>query len=292
MSENLLESLRRQMQETEARMKKSGLEAEAIKPAPVNRPFSNSLKVAGQSVPSQARTLVPETDGEWNAYGQMTPGFLNEISSYIAENIRAASEVIQTLPAPELSPHLQNIDRARSLLDRWAASAESLPAWLPDCNFADMLQKALRARKAEFLRWGIKAGFEDATTIAKSYSCTPALYQVLLHVIQCCIEQLREGSGSSRLYVRIQNAGDRLETIFLCEFSAAAVLANTAETRAISNNFLRSKKVELRAAQKLLDSIGGTLVLENISETQRAVRLNLGVSALSADGNPKEKSRI
>jgi hypothetical protein len=290
MSENLLESLRRQMRETEERIKKAGPKVEENIFVPVSRPSSSSLKVAGQSVQSQARTLVPETDGEWNAYGQMTPGFLNEISGILAESVHAASDMIKTLPAPELSPHLLSIDKVRSLLDRWAASAEFLPSSLPDCNFADMLQKALRARKSEFLRWGIKADYEDATTIAKSYSCTPALYQVLLHVIQCCIEQLREGPASSRLSVRIQSAGERLETSFLCEFSATPVPANAAETGVISNEFLRSRNVELQAAQKLLQSIGGTLVLENVSETKRTVRLSLSVSELSADRNPLEKS--
>ena len=292
MTENLLETVRRQLREAEERMKKSGDEAEAAKTVPISRNPSGPLKVAGQSIQSQARSLAPENEGEWNAYGQMTPGFLNEISSFIAESVRAASQTIQAHPSPELSRHLQSIDRVRSLLDRWAASAEFLPASLPDCNYADMLQKALQARKPEFLRWGIKVEYEDATTVAKSCGCTPALYQVLLHVIQCCIEQLREGPGSSRLSVRIQSAGERLETSFLCEFASIPVLANPAETGSISNDFLRSRNVELRAAQRLLDSIGGTIVLENLGETQRAVRLRISASALSAGSNPREKSRI
>jgi hypothetical protein len=291
MSENLLESLRRQMRESEERIKKAGEKAEESKPAPVNRPHSSPLKVAGQSVQIQARAMTVESDGEWNAYGQMTPRFLNEISGYIAESVRTALEMIQNHQAPELSRHLQSIDKVRSLLERWAASADFLPPSLPESNFADMLHKALRARKSEFLRWGIKAEYEDATTTAKSCGCTPALYQVLLHVIQCCIEQLREGPASSRLYVRIQDTGERLETNFLCEFSSAPVQANPAEIGTISNEFLRSRNVEFRAAQKMLESIGGTLVLENISETQRAVRLSFSVAALAVDSNPKEKSR-
>jgi hypothetical protein len=291
MAENLLESLRRQMRESEERMKKAGMKAEEHKPAPVNRPHSSTLKVAGQSVQIQARALAMESDGEWNAYGQMTPGFLNEISGFMAESVRASLEMIQNHQAPELSRHLQSLDKVRSLLDRWAASAEFFPPSLPESNYADMLHKALRARKSEFLRWGIKAEYEDATTIAKSCGCTPALYQVLLHVIQCCIEQLREGPASSRLYVRIQDAGERLETSFLCEFSATPVQANPAEIGDISNEFLKSRNVEFRAAQKLLESIGGTLVLENVSETQRSVRLSVSAASLAAEKDPKEKSR-
>jgi hypothetical protein len=290
MTENLLDSLRRQMRESEERMKKAGEKAEESTPAPLNRPHSSSLRVAGQPVQIQAKALAMESDGEWNAYGQMTPGFLNEISGFIAESVRSAMEMIQNHQAPELSRHLQNIDKVRSLLERWAISAEFLPPSLPESNYADMVHKALRARKSAFLRWGIKAEYEDATTIAKSCGCTPALYQVLLHVIQCCIEQLREGPAS-RLYVRLQDSGERLETSFLCEFSAAPVQANTAEIGAISNEFLRSRNVELRAAQKLLESIGGTLILENVSETQKAVRFSISIDALAADRNIREKSR-
>ena len=235
--------------------------------------------------------MAAESDAEWNAYGQMTPGFLNEISRFIADNLRAASEAAQHHPDPEITRHLQSIDRLRSLLDRWIASAEFLPSSLPGPNFADMLQNALRARKAEFLRYGIKAEFEDATTIAKSCSCTPLIYQSLLHVVQCCIEQLREGSGGSRLAVRIQNTDERLETSFVCEFSSIPVSTTPAETGSASDEFLRAKNVELRAAQKMLDSMGGTLVLENVSETQRSIRVSLSVSALLAERTPKEKSR-
>jgi hypothetical protein len=179
----------------------------------------------------------------------------------------------------------------RSLLDRWISSAEFLPSSVPDGNFADMLQRALRARKEEFSRWGIKAEFEDATTIAKSCSCTPALYQSLLHIIQCCIEQLREGTGPSRLSARIQSAGERLETSFACEFSSIPVSTASAEAGSVSHEFLRSRNVELRAAQKLLDSMGGTLVLENVSAAQRAIRVSLNISTLLVEKNPREKSR-
>jgi hypothetical protein len=292
MSENPLDSLRRKMRESEERLKKAGDKADENKSVPFSRIPPNSLKVAGPSVQSQARTLTTESSGEWNAYGQMTPGFLNEISGSIAESVRAASESIHPRAEPELIRHFHSMDRVRSMLDQWAASAEFLPSSLPDCNFADMLPKALHARRAEFLRWGIKAEYEDTTTIAKSCSCTPALYQVLLHVIQCCIEQLREGPGASRLSVRIQIAGDRLETSFLCESSAIPVSTNPVEASPISHEFLRFKNVEFRAAQKMLDSMGGTLILENVSETQRAVRISLSISALSVDRNPKEKSRI
>jgi hypothetical protein len=291
MPENLLESLRRQMRESESRLKKAGEKADESNSASFNRIPPNSLKAEVQSVQFQAGPLTTESDGEWNAYGQMTPGFLNEISAFIAESVRAASEMIPPHPGPELSRHFQSMDRIRSLLDRWAASAEYLPSFPPNGNFADMLQKALHARNAEFLRWGIKAEYEDATTIAQSCSGTPVLYQIWLHVIQCCIEQLQEGPGTPRLSIRIQNAGERLETSFLCEFSAIPVSTNPAETGSISQEFLRSKNVEFRSARKLLESMGGTLVLENVSETRRIIRVSLSVSALSADRNSKEQSR-
>ncbi len=291
MSENPLESLRRQMRESEERLMKAGEKPAAGKSVPLERNSATALKVAGQSIPSQVKSVAAEPDGEWNAYGRMTPGFLNEISGFIAESVRAASEAVQRHPDPELSRHLQSLDRVRSLLDRWVASSEFLPSSVPDSNFADLLQQAMLARKAEFLRWGIRAEYEDATTIAKSCGCTPALYQILLHVIQCCIEQLREGTGSSRLSIRIQKAGERLETSFVCEFPSIPVSTASAEAGSVANEFLRSKNVEFRAAQKLLDSIGGTLVLENVSETQRSIRISLSVSALLAERNPKEKSR-
>jgi hypothetical protein len=38
--------------------------------------------------------------------------------------------------------------------------------------------------------------------------------------------------------------------------------------------------------------MGGTLVLENISETQRAIRMNLSLSALAAGRNLHEQSQV
>jgi hypothetical protein len=46
----------------------------------------------------------------------------------------------------------------------------------------------------------------------------------------------------------------------------------------------RSTNMELRAAQKLLKSMGGTLVLENLAPHHRAIRMRLKVGVL-ASGN-------
>jgi hypothetical protein len=155
-----------------------------------------------------------------------------------------------------------------------------------------LVQKALSARRAEFLRWHIKAELADATAATEVCSCGPTLFQAILHVTQFCVEQLRESTGASRLFVGVQTSGERLETIFLCESSGTSESANLPKTGSFPYESLRSKNVELRAAQKLLDTMGGTLVLENISETQRAVRMYLSTSALAVERNLNEQSRI
>jgi hypothetical protein len=222
----------------------------------------------------------------------MTPGFLDEIAEFIEESIRNTSEKLRTSGAPELTRHLQDMGTVRALLMQWADSAAFFRPLPADCNFTEMIQKALNARIAEMQRWGIRVEFEDGTTGAKSCSFTPALYQAMLHVIQYCIEQLRGGGGKPSLTVRVQNSDERMETSFLYGAISNPAPVNLAEGGSIPAGSLRFSNVEFRAAQTLLESIGGTLVLENVSETQKSIRISISISALSVDRNLKERSRI
>jgi hypothetical protein len=292
MSENILETIRRQMQVSEERLKKAGESGDGKKSVPFDRESPNSAKSTKPAIQSETKIPTDAFSSEWSAYGQMTPGFLDEIAEFMEESVTTASEKVRASATPELIRHLQDMERVRILLAQWADSAGYFKPFLPDCNFAEMIQRALNARIAELQRWGINLKFEDATTGAINGGCTPALYQATLHVIQYCIEQLRGEAGKLWLLVRVQNAGERMETSFLCESAAGPVPWNLSEAESISHGSSRSGNVEFRAAQTLLESIGGTLVLENISETQRAIRISISISALSVDRNLKERSRI
>jgi hypothetical protein len=292
MSENILETIRRQMRVSEERLKKAGESGDGKKSVSFDRESPNSAKSAKPAIRSETKIATDAFSSEWSAYGQMTPGFLDEIAELLEESVADASEKISASATPELIRHLQDIERVRVLLAQWADSAGYFKPFLPDCSFAEMVQRALNARSAELQRWGIKIEFQDATTDAINCGCTPALYQATLHVIQYCIEQLRGEAGKPWLLVRVQNAGERMETSFLCESAAGPVPWNLAEAESIFHGSSRSSNVEFRAAQTLLESIGGTLVLENISETQRAIRISISISALSVDRNLKERSRI
>jgi hypothetical protein len=289
MSETPLESIRRQMRETEERLKRAGSQAAADKSA---RSSKSVWRYATSDMPlTKAQTEPLEfPSSDWIAYGQMTPGFVLEIARFIADAVREASNRLRARPEPELTRLLQGIDRAKSLLEGWAQSAVFLSTFQWEGTYADLVQRALDARGSEFLRWGIKAEFENAADSVEGCRCTPMLFQAVLHVTQFCIELLRESPGSSRLFVRVQNSGERLETSFVCDFAVHPESAGPAKAGSVES--LRSKNVELRAAQKLLDAMGGTLVLENISETRRAIRISLCTSALPLDINLDELSQI
>jgi len=290
MSETPLESIRRQIQKAEERLKKTGGLKSADKPvSPEGDTQKHAIPANLQPRSGEAEPSLPAN--EWVAYGQMTPGLLAEISSSIADTIRGASAHIRALDKPELTKLLQGIDRVRSLLQGWADSSLFLPAVVGPGTYADLVQKALNVRKAELARWRIKTEFEDATTVAEPSDYSPALFKAMLHVIQFCVEQLRENPGELRLFVRVQNTGERLETAFLCETPGISNPEGSPMQRSFPYESLHSKNLELRAAQKLLDSIGGTLVLENISDSQRAVRIYLSGSAHSIDRGRNEQSR-
>jgi hypothetical protein len=292
MSDSLLETIRRQMKVSEERLKKAGESGDGRKSVPFDREGPNSAKSTKPVIQSETKIPIDALSSEWSAYGQMTPGFLDEIAEFMEESVTNTSEKVRASATPELIRHFQDMEKVRMLLAQWADSAGYFKPFLPDCNFAEMIQRALNARIVELQRWGIQIEFEDAATGAMSCGCTPAFYQATLHVIQYCIEQLRGEGRKPRLSVRVQNAGERMETIFLCESAAGPDPWNLTEAESVSHGSSRSGNVEFRAAQTLLESVGGTLILENISETQRAIRISINNSALSVDRNLKERSRI
>ncbi len=278
------------MRKAEERLNKGGEPNPMTQSAPLDSNARNpEIPV---KLPAQSEGEHPTASAiEWIAYGQMTPGFLSEISGFIACSVRGASECVRNSAKPELTKLIQEVDRVRSLLEAWTESALFLPSVMNDCIYADLVQVALNARKAELSRWKIKTEFEDTTASDEACKSPSILFRALLHVIQFCIEQLRESAGESRLFVRIQKAGGHMETAFLCDSGGALEAGGIPKQTSFPYASLRSKNVELRAAQRLLDTIGGTLVLENVSETQRAVRIHLGSPVLSTDKRHDEQSQ-
>jgi PAS domain S-box-containing protein len=222
----------------------------------------------------------------WAAYGQMTPGFLNELSSYVGTSMRDASELVRphdNLPAgePVLAKLLQSLDRTRSMLRSWVESAEFLGDAGRMRRFGDLIRDALAARRPELERWDIETRIQEGETGAEAVLCPFALFPAVLHILQSCVEELRESPGNRRLTIQVMGTGERWETSFLYDVSGPQPLVSVSQGEP-SIRECRSTNLELRAAQKLLDRLGGTLVLENLSGTQRAIRMNLNVAALSA----------
>ena len=83
MAENLLESMRRQMRESEGRLKKADEDA-----ARAGLPDGDPQKPV--SAPKAGGFESDDPWPEWAAYGQMIPGFLNEIGSIVTEDIQKA----------------------------------------------------------------------------------------------------------------------------------------------------------------------------------------------------------
>jgi hypothetical protein len=254
MPETPLESIRRQIRESEGRLKKAIQDEADSPPAPVPDPV---LKPQDE---------LADSSREWAAYGLMTPGFLNEICSLLAEEVHSALQGNSPHAESEWEPVVRAAETARSSLSRWIESAEFLSSPVTVISYAELLQKALAVRRAELLRWGIKVELKDASFGMDALGCNLDLFRVVMHILQYCIEQLQGDGGISNLLVHVQNPGGHVETAFVWTSSGAEPASP-------------GRNVELLAAQKLLSRLGGKLVLENIGEKQRAVRMAFGIAA-------------
>jgi hypothetical protein len=93
--------------------------------------------------------------------------------------------------------------------------------------------------------------------------------------------------GGSHLLIRLQNSGGRLETSFAWNTDHREKQAGAVDVGWVHHG----RNVELQAAQKCLNRLGGTLVLENIGEIQRAVRMTVSLAALTASENLRRAPR-
>jgi len=246
----------------------------------------------------EAESAPDEPPDDWNAYGQMMPGLLKELSGFISDNIREASEQVRSRDAlwvaePLLTRFCQSMDRVRASLASWADSAELLRKPTCDRALGDLIREAISARRAELERWGIEATLREDES-ASNLICSPALYPAILHILQSCVDELRESSNQGKLAVRVQGVGERVEATFLYEIAGIQPPAAGPDASSGPPEQLRSKNVELRAAQKLLESMGGTLVLQKVTDTQRSIRmsLNLGARATRTPSAQADQSGI
>lgn len=280
MPEITLEALRCQMRESEGRMKRAA-EERVQKGSAEPGPFQ------GNAEPSAGISEFGSPLEEWAAYGQMTPGFLSELSIYLAENIQKVLHRMPVRAESEIAELIQIADRTQSFLSRWIESAGCLAKPKVNIRYPEMIQAALSVRRAEFLRWGIRVELEDATDGVKSCDCTLPLLQAVLHITQYCVEQLQTARGASRLLIRVQNSGERLETSFVWnnDHTQRQLGVENAGRATPGNN------IELQAAQKCLNRLGGTLLLENIGDAQRAVRMTVNLAAITMTENLRQAPR-
>ncbi len=272
------------MRISEERMKKALGTPGGKTSASAHRPDPEPAIPAKPLASVEAGNPADDPAWEWITYGQMTPVFLKEVAGAMDEIIGPPSVALPDSRAPHINGQIRMLTRVRALLERWARSTEAYRDPLPNSNVAGLIQMALMARDRELRRSGIRTQFEDAAGEAGGRGGTPALYQSVLHVLQYCIERMRGGSDGKKLTVRLQHSGERLETSFLCEFSEETS-AHSAGTRFPWEESLRLDAIQLQGARKLLDSVGGTLVLENISQSLKAVRISLNISSLPTGEN-------
>jgi PAS domain S-box-containing protein len=232
---------------------------------------------------------------EWQAYGQMAQGRMKQLSHFIAASVCDIADQIRSRQSiwaaePAFTRLLQTIDRTRRTLAQWQESAQSLALPARGLRMADLLGTALAARKPELERWGVEAVVQGSEAPFEDGLCPPELFAAALHILQACIEELRESKGGRRLGIRAQSAGERLEVVFVYEIPGRKTVGKHSPGESASLDF-RSTSMELRAAQKLLEAIGCTLVLENLVPHQRAIRmrLNPGILAAVNSDRPIEK---
>ena len=219
---------------------------------------------------------------EWVAFGQMTPAVLKELSQFISDSTQEVAQQIgssEAVSANETSLErlVQSMVRVGASLAAWADSAEFLSDCSNDTSIAEMLEDVVAARRPELRRWGIRTTLVIPDNKVKEITCSQSLYLVLLHILQSCVEEIQESMGTARLVIRVQQPGERLEITFDYELSGF----DASSQNEVAGFTEHLRHVELRAAQKLLDSMGGSLVLENIAPDHRAIRLNISLADLS-----------
>lgn len=225
---------------------------------------------------------------DWAAYGQMTPAILNELSHFINGSLRGLSDKIresgsESVPYAGLTRLVQGMDRVRALLTAWAESADFLSVRAQEVRLGDLLRDALASRRPELERWRIRSELHISDPQLESCPCPQVLFSIILHILQSCVEEVREGGAPSKLNIRVQAAGERLETTFVYELAGHRPSTAVPEGSSGGSEQLRLKNMELRAAQRLLESIGGTIVLESISGTQHAVRMSLNPGLIAQE---------
>jgi PAS domain S-box-containing protein len=227
--------------------------------------------------------IVAEPTSAWTAYGLMTPGVLSELSGFMARHIRVVLEQVRTKAKPDVKRLVKGINGVRSVISRWMESATLIPEFPAPCAFADLVRQAIDLRTAEFSKWGITAQFENIPAANEVCDWPPAIFHALLHIIQWCIENLREDPGNRRLVIWFQKTDDHLEVSFICRCAESADSTNPMDTGNDSDESLSFKRLELKLARKLMDSLGATLVLENISKVHQVIRISVNPSQSSID---------
>jgi PAS domain S-box-containing protein len=218
---------------------------------------------------------------DWVAFGQMTPAILKELSQFISESTQELAQRIgkSDVSANETSLErlIQSMVRVGASLSAWADSAKFLSESPTNGSVAKLVEEVVAARRPELQRWRIRTTVQIPDHRVKEITCTRSLYLVLLHILQSVVEEIQESVGAARLVIRVQQPGERIEITFDYEVSGFAAGAQ----HDVAGFTEHLRHIELRAAQKLLDSMGGSLVLENITPTHRAIRLNISLAALS-----------
>ena len=217
-----------------------------------------------------------------DTYGRMAPQLLKELDYLISASARDFSDQLKEVSVPPslvltTTKLLDCLDRVRDTLTSWAESADYLHRSPAAGTLQQLLKDVVTTRRPEMQRWGIEPNVEFKGIHLGEILCPPAVYPAVLHILQSCIEEIRECREGTALTVRVSSSsGERLEISFIYELPRLTRDLSRDGTSTVFEH-LRFKNIELRAARMLLDSIGGTLVLENVTETQRAIRLSLGL---------------
>jgi PAS domain S-box-containing protein len=233
--------------------------------------------------------IIVEPSSAWTAYGQMTPGVLSELSGFLAEHIRVVLEQVRTKTTPDVKRLVKGVNSARFVISRWMESAALIPQIPVPTAFGDLIRQAIDLRNAEFFRLGITPQFENTPAAAEVRSWPPGILHALLHVLQWCVENLREDPGNRRLVIWAQKTDGRLEVSFICRCAEMTKSDGASEAEDDSDESQGFKSLELRLARKIMDSLGATLVLERMSKVHKVIRISLPAETRKSEPQPAGK---
>ncbi len=232
------------------------------------------------------------SESNWCAYGRMTEGLAGEVAAFVASSICDAFEMVPPddviwTERPALARLLHDIEQVRSVLTSWSASGDLLGGRGIERKYGEMLREAVASRKVELERSDIQVSCAPLEAQVDELPCSSAFLPAVLHILQSCINNRQGKPGSGHLTIRTQAREKRLESSFSLQVNGCQPSFETTE---FQNG--RPPDLELQAASRIMDALGGALVIDYQNDCRFAIHMRLGLhvpageSATSVESAP------